>query len=61
MNLGVHEAFTVSYKGWAGLKTGELLRTAENDGIEAFFTGDHTLTMSKTSPGALLLCGVVLC
>ena len=35
-NLGAHEVFTVSYKGWAGLQNGELLRTAENDGIEVF-------------------------
>jgi len=27
------EVLTVSYKGWAGLKNGELLRTAENGGI----------------------------
>ena len=35
-NLGAHEVFTVRYKGWAGLKNGELLRTAENDGIDVF-------------------------
>ena len=33
-NIGEHEAFTVTYKGWAGLKNGDLLRAAENDGIE---------------------------
>jgi hypothetical protein len=42
-NLGAHEVFTVSYKGWAGLKNGELLRTAEQEGIEVFLTGDKTL------------------
>lgn len=42
-NLGAHEVFTVSYKGWAGLKNGELLRAAENDGIDVFLTGDQTL------------------
>ncbi len=46
-NLGAHKVFTVSYKGWAGLKNGELLRTAENDGIEVFLTGDQTLTYEQ--------------
>ncbi len=46
-NLGAHEVFTFSYKGWAGLKNGELLRTAENDGIEVFLTGDQTLTYEQ--------------
>jgi len=49
-NLGVHEVFTVSYKGWAGLKNGELLQRAENDSIEVFLTGDQTLTYEQTSP-----------
>ena len=42
-NLGAHEAFTVSFRGWAGLKNGELLRTAEENGIEVFLTGDKAL------------------
>ena len=46
-NLGSHEVFTVSYKGWAGLKNGELLRIAENDGMEVFLTGDKTLTYEQ--------------
>jgi hypothetical protein len=46
-NLGCHEVFTVSYKGWSGLKNGELLRAAENDGIEVFLTGDQTLTYEQ--------------
>jgi len=46
-NLGVHEVFTVGYKGWAGLKNGELLQRAENDGIEVFLTGDQTLTYEQ--------------
>ena len=46
-SLGAHEVFTVSYKGWAGLKNGELLRTAENDGLEVFLTGDQTLTYEQ--------------
>jgi hypothetical protein len=46
-SLGAHEIFTVSYKGWAGLKNGELLRTAESDGIDVFLTGDQTLTYEQ--------------
>jgi len=40
---GRHEVFTVRYKGWAGLKNGELLTTAEDDGFDVFITGDQTL------------------
>ncbi len=29
--------------GWASLKNGELLRTAEESGVEVFRTGDGTL------------------
>ena len=46
-NLGAHEIFTVAYKGWAGLKNGELLRTAEENGIEVFLTGDQTLAFEQ--------------
>ena len=41
--LTSHEVFTVHYRGWAGLKNGELLRTAEENGIEVFVTGDQNL------------------
>jgi hypothetical protein len=50
-NLGAHEVFTVSYKGWAALKNGDLLRTAENDGIEVFLTGDQTLSYEQNLAG----------
>jgi hypothetical protein len=50
-NPGAHEVLTVSYKGWAGLKNGELLRAAENDGIEVFLTGDQTLTYEQHLAG----------
>ncbi len=50
-NLGAHEVFTVSYKGRAGLKNGELLQAAENDGIEVFLTGDQTLTYEQNLTG----------
>ncbi len=41
----------VSYKGWAGLKNGGLLRTAENDGIEIFLSGDQTLPYEQNLTG----------
>ena len=41
--LGQHEVVTVSYMGWNGLKNGELLRAAEESGIEVLLTGDQTL------------------
>ena len=50
-NLGGHDVFTVSYEGWAGLKNGELLRTAENDGFEVFLTGDQTLAYEQNLVG----------
>lgn len=53
-NLGAHEVFTVTYKGWAGLKNGELLRTAEQDGIEVFLTGDKTLVHEQNLKGCKL-------
>ena len=42
---------TVSYKGWTGLKNGELLRTAESTGIEVFLTGDQTLAYEQNLAG----------
>jgi hypothetical protein len=41
--LGQHEVRTVTYMGWTGLKNGELLKAAEDSGIEVFITGDQTL------------------
>ena len=52
-HLGTHEVFTVTYKGWAGFKNGELLRTAEA-GIEVFLTGDQTLVHEQNLAGRQL-------
>jgi hypothetical protein len=41
--LEPHEVVTTAYMGWAGLKNGELLRVAEESGIEVLLTGDQTL------------------
>ena len=53
-SLGKHEVFTVTYKGWTGLKNGELLRAAEEDGIEIFLTGDQTLVDEQNLTGRRL-------
>jgi hypothetical protein len=50
-NLGTHEVFTVGYLGWAGLRNGELLRIAEESGIEVFLTGDRTLLHEQNLEG----------
>ncbi|MCC6588297.1 MAG: DUF5615 family PIN-like protein [Bryobacterales bacterium] len=50
-NLGNHQVFTVRYQGWSGLKNGELLQTAENDGFEVFLTGDQTLSYEQNLAG----------
>ncbi len=46
-NLGNHELFTVSYMGWSGLKNGELLSKADENGIEVLVTGDQTLNYEQ--------------
>jgi hypothetical protein len=49
--LGDHDVFTVRYKGWAGLKNGELLSTAEDDGFDVILTGDQTLSHEQNLTG----------
>ena len=38
-----HQVVTVANMGWSGLKNGELIRTAEEDGVEVLLTGDGTI------------------
>jgi hypothetical protein len=45
--LGKHEIVTASYLGWSDLKNGELLRAAEEYGIEVFVTGDQSLVYEQ--------------
>lgn len=52
--LGRHEVVTVAYMGWAGLKNGELLRTAEDHGIDVLLTGDGTLNYEQNLTGRRL-------
>ena len=49
--LSKHEIITASYMGWGDLKNGELLRTAEETGIEVFVTGDRSLRHEQNLTG----------
>jgi hypothetical protein len=51
--LGQHDVVTVTYMGWTGLKNSELLRAAEDSGIEVFVTGDQTLAYEQNLNEAL--------
>ena len=53
-NLGSHEVFTASYKGWEGLKNGRLLDAAENDKFEVLITGDQSLYFEQNLIGRRL-------
>jgi hypothetical protein len=52
--LGPHEVVTVAYMGWASLKNGELLRTAEESRVDVFLTGDGTLSYEQNLRGRQL-------
>ena len=52
--LGHHEVAAVAYMRWAGLKNGELLRTAEEDGVDVLLTGDGTLSYEQNLTGRRL-------
>jgi len=46
-HLGPHDIVTASFRGWDGLKNGELLKAAEDDGFEVLVTGDQTLSYEQ--------------
>ncbi len=46
-----HQVETVKYKGWNGLKNGDLLRAAEADGIQVLVTGDKNLIYQQSMAG----------
>ena len=52
--LGQHDVVTVAYMGWDGLHNGELLRTAEDNGIDVLLTGDSTLSYEQNFAGRRL-------
>ena len=53
-NLGSHEVFTASYKGWNGLQNGKLLRAAEDGDLDVLVTGDQTLSHEQNLSGRRL-------
>ena len=52
--LGPHEVVTVAFMGWASLKNGELLKIAEDNGIDVLLTGDGTLSYEQNLTGRRL-------
>lgn len=52
--LAPHEVVTVAFVGWAGLKNGELLQAAEEQGIQVLLTGDTTLHLEQNLTGRRL-------
>jgi predicted nuclease of predicted toxin-antitoxin system len=52
--LPPHQVVTASYMGWAGLKNGELLQLAEENGIEVLLTGDQTFKHEQNLTGRRL-------
>ena len=53
-SLGEHEILTAAYMGWSELKNGELLRAAEDAGIDVFVTGDRSLVYEQNLAGRRL-------
>jgi predicted nuclease of predicted toxin-antitoxin system len=53
-----HEVFTVQYLGWASLKNGTLLRTAQDADFHVFVTSDQNLTNQQNMRGRTL--GIVV-
>jgi predicted nuclease of predicted toxin-antitoxin system len=49
-----HEVVTVRFMGWSGLKNGELLQEAENNGVEVLITGDRSLSAEQNLIGRQL-------
>ena len=49
-----HEIVTASYMGWGELENGELLRIAEENGLEVFVTGDQSLVYEQNLTGRRL-------
>lgn len=52
--LGHHGVVTVTFMGWAGLQNGELLKAAEDSGVDVLLTGDKTLNYEQNLTGRRL-------
>jgi Domain of unknown function (DUF5615) len=53
-----HDVSTVQQQGWAGLKNGDLLRSAADAGFEVFVTADRGLEFQQNLSQARL--GIIL-
>jgi hypothetical protein len=49
--LTCFDTFTVQYMNWGGLRNGELLRRAEEEGFDVFVTGDKTIEYEQEMRG----------
>ena len=49
--LSAFDPVSVQYRGWSGLKNGELLDAAESAGFTVFITGDKTLEYEQNLSG----------
>ncbi len=56
--LGERDVVTVDFMGWSGLKNGQLLRQAEESGIDVLVTADQTLQYEQSLAGRRI--GVVV-
>ena len=52
--LSPHDVVSVTYMGWPGLKNGELIRAAQDNGFEVLLTGDQTLVFEQNLTGRRL-------
>jgi hypothetical protein len=52
--LPEHEAFTVAYMNWAGMKNGELLRAADEAGFDVLITSDQSIPYQQNMTGRKL-------
>jgi hypothetical protein len=57
-NLPGHNVFTTAYMNWGGIKNGELLRLAAQDGFDALITIDAGIKYEQNL--ATLPCAVVI-
>jgi len=53
-SIGAPGNLTASYMGWGELKNGELLRAAEENGVEILVTGDRSLVYEQNLTGRRL-------
>jgi predicted nuclease of predicted toxin-antitoxin system len=44
-----HYAVSVQRMGWSGIKNGQLLALAEQNGFDVFLTGDRNLTFQQNT------------